>query len=131
MLHMTDRVTGAMLWANLHLLFWLSLIPFVTAWMGESGVAPVPTAVYGVVLFLAGTAYYILKNTIISSQGERSRLKAAVGSDMKGKISPALYAVAIPMAFVNPRISVAVYVGVALMWLVPDRRIEKRLREQT
>jgi uncharacterized membrane protein len=131
MLHMTDRVTGAMLWANLHLLFWLSLIPFVTAWMGESGVAPVPTAVYGVVLFLAGTAYYILKNTIISLQGERSRLKAAVGSDMKGKISPALYAVAIPMAFVNPRISVAVYVGVALMWLVPDRRIEKRLHEQT
>jgi uncharacterized membrane protein len=129
MLNMTDRVTGAMLWANLHLLFWLSLIPFVTAWMGESRLAPVPTACYGVVLLLAGTAYYILKTTIIAAQGAHSRLRAAVGSDRKGKISPLMYAVAIPIAFRNPSISAAIYVAVAMIWLVPDRRIEKHLRE--
>jgi uncharacterized membrane protein len=131
MFHVTKHVTGAMLWANLHLLFWLSLVPFGTAWMGETRLAPTPTAVYGVVLLMAGIAYYILKTTIISSQGAHSALKAAVGSDTKGKISPVLYAVAIPIAFVNPWISAAIYVAVALMWLIPDPRIEKHLRELT
>jgi uncharacterized membrane protein len=127
MLHMTARVTGAILWANLHLLFWLSLTPFTTAWIGETIPAPVPAAVYGVVLFLAGTAYYVLQQTIIASQGAHSPLKAAIGSDVKGKISPIMYAVAIPLAFVSAWASSAIYVAVALMWLVPDRRIENRI----
>ncbi len=129
MLHVTKHVTGAILWANLHLLFWLSLIPFTTAWMGETHLAPTPTAVYGVVLLFAGIAYYILKTTIITSQGAHSPLKAAVGSDTKGKISPVMYAVAIPIAFVMPWVAAAIYVAVALMWLVPDRRIEKHVHE--
>jgi uncharacterized membrane protein len=131
MLHAATRVNGRILWANLHLLFWLSLVPFATAWMGETRVAPIPTAIYGGILLLAGVAYYILKTAIITSQGPHSPLKAAVGTDTKGKISPVMYAIAIPLAFVNPWISAALYVAVALMWLVPDPRIEKHLRESS
>ncbi|HET9795001.1 MAG TPA: TMEM175 family protein [Thermoanaerobaculia bacterium] len=126
MLQMVDRVNGKILWANLHLLFWLSLVPFVTAWMGENGAAPLPTSLYGVVLLLAGIAYTVLQTSIIRSQGPESRLAAAVQGDLKGKASIVLYAAAIPAAFVDRRISIAIYVAVALMWLVPDRRIESR-----
>ena len=124
MLFLTDRITGGILWANLHLLFWLSLMPFVTGWMGENHFAPLPTALYGGVLLFAGIAYYILERTIIRNQGPNSRLEAAVGNDLKGRISVVLYALAIPLAFVNQLISDAIYVTVALMWLIPDRRIE-------
>jgi uncharacterized membrane protein len=127
MLMVTRRVNGAVLWANLHLLFWLSLFPFFTGWMGENDFAKLPTAAYGVVLLMAAIAYYILKTTIIAAQGEESTLAEATGRDFKGKISPALYAVAIPLAFVNRWIAFAIYVGVALIWLVPDRRIESRI----
>ena len=129
MFYLTDRVTGGVLWANLHLLFWLSLMPFVTGWMGENHFAPLPTALYGVVLMMAGVAYYILSQTIIRSQGLGSRLKAAVGNDAKGLISVVLYLLAIPLAFVNQLISDAIYVFVALWWLVPDRRIEHRFEK--
>jgi len=129
MIHMTDRVTGGILWANLHLLFWLSLIPFGTAWIGESGLAPLPTAIYAAILMLAGTAYYILKTAIIRSQGPSSRLQAALGSDTKGIVSVLMYLVAIPLAFVSPWIAAAIFVAVAFIWLVPDRRIEGRLNE--
>jgi TMEM175 potassium channel family protein len=127
MLQATDRVNGKILWANLYLLFWLSLVPFVTGWMGENHFAPVPTALYGIVLLMAGIAYTTLQTTIIRAQGPHSRLHVAVGSDLKGKISMVLYALAIPMAFLYQWISDAIYVGVALMWLVPDRRIESVL----
>ncbi len=127
MLHMTERVTGGILWANLHLLFWLSLVPLVTGWMGENHAAPLPTAAYGALLLLAAIAYYVLQWTIIADQGEDSPLAAAVGRDLKGRISPLLYALAIPAAFLDSRISIALYVLVALLWLVPDRRIESRL----
>jgi uncharacterized membrane protein len=127
MLMVTRRINGAVLWANLHLLFWLSLFPFFTGWMGENDFAKPPMAAYGVVLLMAGIAYYILKTTIIAAQGEGSPLAEAMGSDFKGKISPALYAVAIPLAFVNRWIAFAIYVAVALIWLVPDRRIESRI----
>jgi uncharacterized membrane protein len=127
MLHMADRVNGKILWANLHLLFWLSLIPFVTGWMGENHAAPLPTAAYGSVLLLSAIAYVILQTTIIGAQGEGSRLKAAVQDDTKAKISLASYVAAIPLAFVDQRFSIALYVAVALIWLVPDRRIEKLL----
>jgi uncharacterized membrane protein len=129
MFALTDRITGGVLWANLHLLFWLSLMPFVTGWMGENHFAALPTALYGVVMALAGVAYYILEATIIRSQGADSRLKAAVGGEAKGRISVVLYVAAIPLAFVNALISDAVYVVVALMWLVPDRRIETLFEE--
>jgi uncharacterized membrane protein len=129
MFYLTDRITGGILWANLHLLFWLSLMPFVTGWMGENHFAPLPSALYGVVLMMAGVAYYILSQTIIRSQGPSSRLKAAVGDDAKGRISVVLYLLAIPLAFVNQLISDAIYVSVALWWLVPDRRIEQRFEE--
>jgi uncharacterized membrane protein len=128
MLHTVDRVTGGMLWANLHLLFWLSLIPFTTGWMGENHNAPLPTATYGVVLLLAAIAYYILTRVIIRAQGPNSKLRTAVGQDVKGMISPLFYIAAIPLAFVHELISDALYVTVALIWLVPDRRIETRLR---
>jgi uncharacterized membrane protein len=128
MLHATSRVNGAILWANLHLLFWLSLVPFVTGWMGENHFASLPTAVYGGVLLLASIAYWILKSAIVADQGEGSKLAAAVGNDLKGKLSTALYAAAIPLAFANEWIADGIYVLVALMWLVPDRRIESRLR---
>ena len=127
MLHVCNRVTGAVLWANLHLLFWLSLVPFTTAWMGEEHLAPLPTALYGGVLMMAGVAYFILKTTLISAQGPGSRLQAALGSDFKGKISVLLYLVAIVLSFVNTWLATLVYAGVALTWLVPDRRIERNL----
>jgi uncharacterized membrane protein len=125
MLTCTRRVTGTILWANLHLLFWLSLVPFVTGWMGENHFAPVPTAAYGAVLLLAALAYLILQRTIVRSQGPTSALAAAVGRDAKGKLSPVLYAVAIPLALVRPGVAGALYAAVALMWLAPDRRIER------
>jgi TMEM175 potassium channel family protein len=128
MLHLADRVTGAILWANLHLLFWLSLVPFTTHWISERHFTPVPTAVYGVVFFLAGIAYLILQRAIISAQGRGSRLRQAVGYDMKGKLSAGMYIVAIVLAFVNPRVAIVIYVLVALLWLIPDRRIEKHLQ---
>jgi uncharacterized membrane protein len=124
MFYLTDRITGGILWANLHLLFWLSLMPFVTGWMGENHFAPIPTALYGAVLLMSGVAYYILEQTIIRSQGAKSKLKAAVGNDFKGEISVVLYAIAIPLAFVHQLLADAIYVSVALMWLIPDRRIE-------
>jgi uncharacterized membrane protein len=127
MIQLAERINGAILWANLHLLFWLSLVPFVTGWMGENDFAPLPTAIYGVVLLFSGIAYVILQGRIVASQGEGSRLAAAVGSDLKGKASALLYAVAIAMAFVQHWISQGIYVFVALMWLVPDRRIESQL----
>jgi uncharacterized membrane protein len=130
MIHMTERVNGAILWMNLHLLFWLSLIPFGTAWVGDTRVAPVPTATYGAILMCAGIAYYVLETTIIRSQGPDSRLKSAVGSDAKGIASVVLYAAAIGIAFVNPWIAEAIYLGVAVMWLVPDPRIERRMRHE-
>ena len=129
MLNLTDRVTGGILWANLHLLFWLSLMPFVTGWMGENHFAPLPTALYGVVLMLAGVAYFILEQVIIKSQGPDSRLKAAVGNDFKGRVSVVLYLVAIPLAFVHQALSDVIYVSVALVWLIPDRRIEARFTD--
>jgi uncharacterized membrane protein len=127
MLYLTREVTGGVLWANLHLLFWLSLVPFTTAWMGENHFATVPTAVYGVVLLCAAMAYYILQRVIIRSQGPDSALAAAVGRDRKGKLSPVLYALAVPAAFVHPGIAGALYAAVAIIWLVPDPRIERRL----
>ncbi len=130
MLHATARVDGRILWANLHLLFWLSLVPFVTGWMGENHFASVPTALYGVVLLLAAVAYTILQGTIISAEGKASRLAAAVGRDSKGKLSIAMYAAAIPLAFVREWIADLLFVGVALIWLVPDRRIERRLAKE-
>ena len=129
MLHATARISGTILWANLHLLFWLSLIPVTTGWVGDSAFAALPTAVYGVVLLAAAIAYYVLQSTIIADQGAGSRLASMVGKDLKGKISPALYAAAIPLAFVNRWIANALYVAVAVIWLVPDPRIESRLRE--
>lgn len=131
MFHATQHVNGTVLWANLHLLFWLSLVPFVTSWMGENHFTPLPTAIYGVVLFLAAIAYKILQSRIIAMQGPHSILAAAVGGDKKGVISPILYLAAIPLAFVHPLIADALYVTVALIWLVPDKRIEKRLMGET
>ncbi|HWA11358.1 MAG TPA: TMEM175 family protein [Opitutaceae bacterium] len=127
MFHATERVGGAALWANLHLLFWLSLFPFVTDWMGETRLAPAPTAMYGVVLMMAAIAYWILQTVLIRDGGRRSVLAAAVGRDLKGKLSPLLYAAAIGLAFAWPLLSAGIYVGVALMWLVPDRRIARAL----
>jgi uncharacterized membrane protein len=128
MFHMTDRISGGILWANLHLLFWLSLVPFTTGWMGENHFAAVPTAVYGLNLLLCAIAYLILQTVIIRHQGHDSRLAAAVRHDMKGKLSGVLYVVAIALAFVNEYLADAIYVTVALIWLVPDRRIEHHLR---
>jgi uncharacterized membrane protein len=127
MLHACDRIDGKVLWANLHLLFWLSLVPFVTGWMGENHVAPLPTAAYGVVLLLSAVAYTILQNLIIARQGAQSRLASAVRGDAKGKLSLGLYVVAVPASFLRPWLAVALYVTVALIWLVPDRRIESAL----
>ena len=128
MLHATERVTGGILWANLHLLFWLSLIPFVTAWMGENHFAATPTALYGFVLLMAAVAYWVLQRAIIADQRDESLLAQAVGRDLKGKLSPLIYAVAILVAFYDERISQALYAIVALMWLIPDRRIARALR---
>jgi uncharacterized membrane protein len=127
MLHVVERVSGGILWANMHLMFWLSLVPFVTAWMGENHFAPIPTAAYGAVLLGCAIAYTILMFAIIRVHGPRSKLALAVQKDWKGKISAALYLASIPLAFVNHLISYAIFVAVALIWLVPDRRIEKIL----
>jgi len=127
MLHITERANGAILWANMHLLFWLSMIPFVTGWMGENEFASLPAAVYGGVLLMAAIAYLVLQNAIIKQEGEGSRLKKMVGKDVKGKLSAAAYVVAIPLAFVSQWISIGIYAAVALVWLVPDRRIETNL----
>ena len=125
MLHATERVTGGILWANLHLLFWLSLVPFTTAWMGENHFATAPTAAYGVVMLMAAIAYWILQRVILRNQGRESLLARAVGADLKGKLSPLFYMTAIAMAFVRPWISDMLFVTVALIWLIPDRRIER------
>jgi TMEM175 potassium channel family protein len=125
--HLVTHVNGRILWANLHLLFWLSLVPVATGWIGEHVAQPLPTAAYGVVLIMCAVAWTILQATIVKHQGPESVLAAAVGGDAKGKISLAAYAAAIPLAFVNPWISVALYALVAAMWLVPDRRIESTL----
>ena len=127
LLQAIKHVDGRVLWANLHLLFWLSLVPFVTGWMGETQFAPRPVALYGTVLLLAAVAYYILTRSLISLHGRDSVLASAVGRDFKGKISVVIYAVAIPLSFVNSWSACALYVLVAVMWLIPDRRIEKTL----
>jgi uncharacterized membrane protein len=125
LLYTVTRVDGLILWANCHLLFWLSLIPAATAWMGENFLAPVPTAVYGAILLMPAIAYYLLQKAILRKQGAHSVLAAALGQDLKGKLSPVLYIAGIALAFVSPWVSVALYVLVAVIWLVPDRRIEK------
>ena len=130
MLHTVRTVTGPILWANLHLLFWLSVVPFATGWMGENHFGAVPAALYGVVLLMAAIAYYILQQLIIAAQGPNSLLKKAVGGDWKGKLSPVIYLLAIPSAFVSQWISLGLYVLVALIWLVPDRRIEHVLTSE-
>ena len=128
MLHTVARVGGGVLWANLHLLFWLSLFPFVTGWMGENHFAPVPSALYGVVLLMAALAYWVLQQAIIAAHGPASLLRHAVGRDWKGKLSPVMYALAIASTFSSKWLAQVIYVAVALMWLVPDRRIERVLR---
>jgi uncharacterized membrane protein len=127
MFHAVEQVSGGILWANLHLLFWLSLVPFCTDWMGEDHLAPVPTAAYGVVLMAAGVAYLILQQAIIRKQGAASKLRELIGRDTKGKLSAMLYAVAVLLAFVHTLLAQAIYVFVAGMWLIPDRRIESKL----
>jgi uncharacterized membrane protein len=129
LLHTVTRVDGLILWANSHLLFWLSLVPAATGWMGENFLAPLPTAVYGVSLLMPAIAYYILEKAIVHQQGKHSVLASALGRDVKGKISPLLYAAAVALAFVDAWLSIAIYALVAVMWLVPDRRIEKVLGE--
>jgi uncharacterized membrane protein len=124
----TERVTGGILWANLHLLFWLSLIPAATEWIGESHSAPVPTALYGGLLLMAGVAWYILQTVIVRRHGPGSKLEAALGRDLKGKLSPLVYLTAIGLSFVAPYVATGLYALVALIWLVPDRRIESKLQ---
>jgi uncharacterized membrane protein len=126
----TEEVSGGILWANLHLLFWLSLFPFTTAWMGENQLAPIPTAVYGFALLMAAIAYYVLQRTIIAKEGRESLLAQAIGKDWKGKLSPLLYLAAIPLAFVSPWIAGGLYVLAALLWLIPDPRIEKEIKKR-
>jgi uncharacterized membrane protein len=125
MLHVTRRVSGAVLWANLHLLFWLSLVPFATSWVGENHFAPAPMALYGVVLLMAAIAYVVLQHMLIRANGADSLLASAIGIDLKGKVSPVMYVLAIAFAYVNVAISGALYVAVALIWLVPDSRLER------
>lgn len=129
LLHAVSRVNGTILWANMHLLFWLSLLPFATGWMGENHFARLPTALYGIVLLLAAVAYYLLQKAIIKHQGAHGALARALGSDFKGKASPILYLAGIGSAFILPSISHAIYVLVAVMWLIPDRRIENMLEK--
>ena len=126
----TEEVSGGILWANLHLLFWLSLFPFTTAWMGENHLAAIPTAVYGFVLLMAAIAYYVLQRTIIAKGGRDSLLAQAIGKDRKGKLSPLLYVAAIPLAFVSSWIASGLYVFVALLWLIPDPRIEREIEKR-
>jgi uncharacterized membrane protein len=127
LLHTVKQVNGRILWANLHLLFWLSLFPFASGWMGENHAAPLPSAAYGLVLLMAAIAYYMLQHLIIRSHGKDSVLGQALGSDSKGKLSPLAYISAIPLAFVSPWISSGIYLFIALMWIVPDKRIERVL----
>jgi len=129
LLHAVHHIDGSILWANLHLLFWLSLAPFVTAWMGQNHLAPVPEAAYGGVLLCDAVAYFVLTRVLLSAHGKDSKLAKALGNDFKGKVSMFIYAAAIPLAFVHPLLSCLLYVLVAIMWLVPDRRIEKVLTE--
>jgi uncharacterized membrane protein len=129
LLHTVTRVDGLILWANSHLLFWLSLVPAATGWMGENFLAPLPTAVYGAILLMPAIAYYLLERAIVHQQGGHSVLASALGRDFKGKISVLLYAAAVVLAFVDAWLSIALYVLVAVMWLIPDRRIEKAMRE--
>jgi uncharacterized membrane protein len=129
MLHAARKVSGGVLWANLHLLFWLSLLPFASGWMGENHFAPLPVALYGVILLMAGFAYWLLARAIIKADGPDSLLAKAIGKDWKGNVSVVLYLVAIPLTFFNEWIAEAIYVGVALMWFIPDRRIEKALAD--
>ena len=123
------KVNGAMMWANLHLLFWLSLFPFVTGWMGENHFKPVPTALYGAVMLLAAIAYYILQSVIVAEQGRDSKLAASIGRDYKGKLSPVLYGIAIAASFFQPWLAGGIYVLVAFLWLIPDRRIARVVEE--
>jgi uncharacterized membrane protein len=129
MLHATRHISGGVLWANLHLLFWLSLVPFVTAWMGESHFAPRPMAIYGAVMLMCAIAYWILLGTILRTEGPGSVLARAVGRDMKSKLSPIFYVLAIGASFVSPALAGALYATVALMWVIPDRRIERVLAD--
>ena len=129
LLHTVTRVDGLILWSNSHLLFWLSLVPAATAWMGENFLAPPPTAIYGAILLMPAIAYYLLQKAIVHQQGEHSVLASALGGDFKGKISVLLYAAAVALAFVDAWLSIAIYALVAVMWLIPDRRIEKVLHE--
>ncbi|MCX5658937.1 MAG: TMEM175 family protein [Planctomycetota bacterium] len=122
-----EKVNGGILWANLHLLFWLSLIPFVTGWVGENHLSSIPAALYGVVLLMAAIAYYVLQLVIVSSHGRNSMIAEALGADFKGKVSPVIYLAAIPFAFVSPWIAHGLYVVVAMMWLVPDRRLARAI----
>lgn len=127
LLQATKQVNGRVLWANLHLLFWLSLVPFATAWMGENEFATLPVALYGAILFMAGVAFFILAHSLIALHGKDSTIATALGRDVKGIVSVVIYAVAIPLAFVNPWISFAIYILVAVIWFIPDRRIETTL----
>ena len=127
MLMATERVDGLVLWANLHLLFWLSLVPFTTGWLGENHFQKVPAAAYGIVLLASGLAYYGLQTAIIRSQGEGSKLAEAIGDDFKGKISPVLYVIGVALSFANRWLAIAVYIGVAVMWFIPDRRVERTI----
>lgn len=129
MFHAVNKVNGKILWANLHLLFWLSMVPFVTGWIGENSFSTIPMAVYGFVLLMAAIAYAILQKVIVESQGSVSVLKKALGTDLKGKISPVLYLAAIGLAWVSPAVSGVIYIFIALMWLIPDRRIEKTIQD--
>jgi len=129
MLHATGKVSGSVLWANLHLLFWLSLMPFATAWMGENHFSALPAAIYGVVLLMAGVAYWILARAIIATDGRDALLAKAIGRDRKGNLSIVLYAVAIPLAFLASWLAITIYMLVALMWVIPDKRIEKIMPE--
>lgn len=130
LLHTVKHISGSILWANLHLLFWLSLLPFCTGWIGENHIATVPTALYGFVLLMAALAYLILQAAIITRHGSTSLLKMALGCDWKGKLSFVLYVIALPLAFVSPWIAIAIYILVAVVWFVPDPRIERVLAEQ-
>jgi uncharacterized membrane protein len=130
LLHTVTRVTGDVLWANLHLLFWLSLVPFVTGWMGENQFAAIPVALYGVVLLMAAVAYYILQNRILKKHGKNSILAKAIGNDLKGKISPVLYILAILSTMFSPWVAGGLYALVAIIWLIPDKRIERILDEE-
>jgi uncharacterized membrane protein len=129
LLQAAHRVDGRILWANLHLLFWLSLFPFGTAWMGENGFAAIPVAAYGAILLMAALAYFVLVRALLAREGRDSVLAAAVAKDVKGKLSPLLYAIAIPIAFLAPWVSLAIYVLVATIWFVPDVRIERRIAQ--